>query len=228
MSVSYSISSSSGIGLIRTHVILSNGARLVVPISGDATVGQLAAESTRRAVALNIPQSENDTVLYLSDGSILFGEDSLADVMDTSDDPTFFLGSMESLTSSSTALSRSAVSLAWIKNRTNSGSLMDLSQVVSPSVISSIALFKRRSGASESSKIYVRWITAGRALEHRSLKSLPAERTAVPTSTTVAELKEITFKRLYAGNIPAEDRPPSNTTIELFLVNCHLSSLGFG
>ena len=107
-----SISSSSAIGLIRTNVVLSSGARLVVPVSADATVGQLVAESTRRAVALNISQSENDTVLYLSDGSILFTEDSLADVIDTSNNPTLFLGSMESLTSSNTALSRSAVSLA--------------------------------------------------------------------------------------------------------------------
>jgi len=113
MSISYSISSSSGVGLIRTSVILTGGPRLVIPISGDATVGQLVAESNRRAVALNLPRSENDTVLSLPDGSILFGEDSLADVMDTSDDPTFFLGSVESLTMSNSALSSSAVSLVW-------------------------------------------------------------------------------------------------------------------
>jgi len=105
---------------------------------------------------------------------------------------------------------------------------MNLSQIIVPSMNSSATRSNGRSRSSESSKIYVRWITAGRALEHRSIKSLPTERTAVPMSTTVAELKELAFKKLYTGNMPAEDRPLSNTIGELFLVNCHLSSLGPG
>ena len=106
--------------------------------------------------------------------------------------------------------------------------MTNLSQTVTSSITSSTARSKVRSRASDSSKIYVRWITAGRALEHRSLKSLPAERISVPTSTTVAELKKIANERLYTENTPAEDRPPSNTTAELFLLNCYLSSLGPG
>ena len=44
----------------------------------------------------------------------------------------------------------------------------------------------------------------------------------------MAELKEIAFKRLYTGNIPDEDKPVPDATAELFLSNCHLSSLGRG
>ena len=100
-------------------------------------------------------------------------------------------------------------------------------KTATPSIISYLNS-EHHSTTPRDSKIYIRWITAGRALEHTRLKSLPADRTAVQSSTTVAELKEIAFKRLYTGNIPDEDKPVPNAVAELFLAHCHLSSLGRG
>lgn len=80
---------------MRAYVNLSSGARIVVPISATSTVAQLAAESTRRATALNVPYDDNDTNLYLDDGSLLFGEDILEDVLDLTENEGFFLGSFK-------------------------------------------------------------------------------------------------------------------------------------
>ena len=94
-SVSNSNLSFSGDRVVRAYVNLSSGARIVVPINATSTVAQLAAESTRRATALNVPYDDNDTNLYLSDGSLLFGEDILEDVLDLTENEGFFLGSFK-------------------------------------------------------------------------------------------------------------------------------------
>lgn len=79
-------------------------------------------------------------------------------------------------------------------------------------------------GRSQSSKIYIRWITADRALEHSRLKSLPADRTAVSSDLTVAELRALAFDKLYTQNPYAEHIAPPDTIAELFFKSCHLSS----
>lgn len=80
---------------------------------------------------------------------------------------------------------------------------------------------KDSDGRSQSSKFYIRWITTGRALDHSRLKSLPAERTAISSDTTVSELRALAFVRL---NPDAEQTAAPEMTIELFLTSCHLSS----
>ena len=76
---------------LRVSVNLSNGARILVPITGESTVAQLVAESVRRATALNIPYEFNKATLRLHDGSILFGEDSLEGLLDLAEKPDLFL-----------------------------------------------------------------------------------------------------------------------------------------
>ena len=76
-------------------------------------------------------------------------------------------------------------------------------------------------GRSQSSKLYIRWITTGRALDHSYLKSLPADRIAVSSDTTVSELRALAFRRL---DPYAEHTMPQDRSVELFLPSCHLSS----
>ena len=95
---------------VRIYVNLSNGARIVVPINADSTVAQLTAECTRRATVLNLPDAgssaDHELVLRLSDGTILFGEDTLDDVLNLAEENTLYLGpaldapSMSSVTQS--------------------------------------------------------------------------------------------------------------------------------
>ena len=87
--------SSLGAKLLRVRVNLSNGARILVPIDGESTVAQLVAESARRATALNLSYDTNEATLRSNDGSILFGEDSLKDVLDLAENPDLFLGRAE-------------------------------------------------------------------------------------------------------------------------------------
>ena len=77
-------------------------------------------------------------------------------------------------------------------------------------------------GWSQSSKIYIRWISQGRALEHSRLKSLPPDRTPISSDITVHELRALAFERLYPKNPYAEHTAPPDTTVELFLTSCHL------
>ena len=68
---------------------------MLVPINGESTVAQLVAESVRRAIALNLPYDTDEATLRSHDGSILFGEDSLKDVLDVAENPDLFLGRAE-------------------------------------------------------------------------------------------------------------------------------------
>ena len=60
---------------------------------------QLVAESARRATALKLSYNTNETTLRSNDGSILFGEDSLKDVLDLAGNPDLFLGRAEAQSS---------------------------------------------------------------------------------------------------------------------------------
>ena len=85
-----------GTNPVRIYVNLSNGARIVVPINAESTVGQLTAECTRRATVLNLPDAgssvDKELVLRLPDGTILFGEDTLDDVLNLAEENTLYLG----------------------------------------------------------------------------------------------------------------------------------------
>lgn len=95
---------------MRVYVTLSSGARIVVPINPKFTVAQLVAESIRRATALDLPHDDTDTILRLNDGSIVFGEDTLEDVLDLTGSDSFFLGPFQAQSQSSEIASLTAVS----------------------------------------------------------------------------------------------------------------------
>lgn len=101
--------SSLGKNPIRVSVSLSNGARILVPISGESTVAQLVAESARRATAMSLPYDANDTVFRSHDGSILFEEDCLKDILDLAESPHLFLGRIEAQSSRSASVSQICV-----------------------------------------------------------------------------------------------------------------------
>lgn len=103
-------SSSLGTKPLRVSVNLSNGNRILVPINGESTVAQLVAESARRATALNLPYDANEATLRSHDGSILFGEDSLQDVLDLAKHNDLYLGRAETQSSVSSSVSRICVS----------------------------------------------------------------------------------------------------------------------
>lgn len=81
---------------VRVYVRLANGTRILVPISPDATIGGLHTEVTRRATRLGISANKNETVLETTgpNASILFEEDLLADVIDTTENSTLNLTSL--------------------------------------------------------------------------------------------------------------------------------------
>ena len=60
---------------------------------------QLVAESARRAMALNLSYDANEATLRSNDGSVLFGDDSLKDVLDLAENPNLFLGRAEAQSS---------------------------------------------------------------------------------------------------------------------------------
>lgn len=101
--------SSLGTNPTRVSVSLSNGARILIPISVESTVAQLVAESARRATAMNLPYDANDTVFRSHDGSILFDEDCLKDILDLAETPYLFLGRMKAKSARSASVSQICV-----------------------------------------------------------------------------------------------------------------------
>jgi hypothetical protein len=79
---------------IRVVVVLESGAQVIVPISNAATCEQLCLEAVRRAVALNLPCNAGNSTLRVGgyNGPIIFGEDRVLDVLDLTQNHTFYLG----------------------------------------------------------------------------------------------------------------------------------------
>ena len=92
MGPTYSTTSSLGTKPLCVSVTLSNGARILVPINENFTVVQLVAEAARRATAMNLLYDATEATLRSQDGSILFGEDSLKDILDLTETPQLLLG----------------------------------------------------------------------------------------------------------------------------------------
>lgn len=82
---------------LRIYVLLANGTRILVPIIPTATIDDLHAEVLRRAARLGETGSIQDTVLETTghNASVLFGEDLLTDVLDTTENFTFLLTSLD-------------------------------------------------------------------------------------------------------------------------------------
>lgn len=96
--------------IVRVYVTLGSGARIVVLINAKFTVAQLVTESIRRATSLDLPYDARDTMLRLNDGSIVFEEDTVEDVLDLTGNDSFFLGPFQPQSQSSEVASLTAVS----------------------------------------------------------------------------------------------------------------------
>jgi len=85
---------------IRVFVRLTNGSRIIVPVAVGASVAQLHQEALRKATRIGVLGTVETTVLRTTgpDPTIIFGEDSLEDVLDVTEDQTFFLGPLHSST----------------------------------------------------------------------------------------------------------------------------------
>lgn len=56
------------------------------------------------------------------------------------------------------------------------------------------------------------------------LSGISPDFSPVSSKTTISELRRTAFDRLYRGLFPGEEKPLPNTTAELFLTTCHLST----
>lgn len=81
---------------LRVYVRLDNGVQLLIPIPRTASVDDLHNEVLRRASALGAVDTVANSVLKTTGNhaSILFGEDLLTDVLDTTENATFLMTSL--------------------------------------------------------------------------------------------------------------------------------------
>lgn len=70
----------------------------------------------------------------------------------------------------------------------------------------------------------MRWVTPARAIGSTRLSEISPDFNSFPSKTTISELRAVAFDRLYRGLFPGEEKPLPNTTAELFLTTCHLST----
>ncbi|KAF8860928.1 hypothetical protein BDZ45DRAFT_740806 [Acephala macrosclerotiorum] len=89
--------SSSNPDLARVFVQISNGMKIVVPVPQNSTVHGLHAQALRRAARLGVNGTLDNTLLQTTgtNSVILFGEDSLIDILDLTEDSTFSLESLD-------------------------------------------------------------------------------------------------------------------------------------
>lgn len=71
---------------------------------------------------------------------------------------------------------------------------------------------------------YIRWITPERALDFVDLQSIPVDVNMISSTTTISDLHEIAFERLYPMKASKSGVPQPATVPELFLEQCHLST----
>jgi hypothetical protein len=80
---------------MRIFVRYRNGSKIVIPLAATSTVSHLHAEAAKRGAAmkLGMPCTIDSTALRVSglDGAILWGEDKILDVLDLTENYTFWL-----------------------------------------------------------------------------------------------------------------------------------------
>jgi hypothetical protein len=93
-------------GRARVTVVLSTGAKVIIPIEPLCTNSELHAEAIRRARQLKLPCNFDNTVLCIGShgGAIAFGEDLVLEVSDLAEDNTFYLSSTDECTGSTVSL----------------------------------------------------------------------------------------------------------------------------
>ena len=93
-------------GRARVTVVLSTGAKVIIPIDPLCTNSELHAEAIRRAKGLNVPCNFENTVLCIGShgGAIVFGEDLVLEVSDLAEDNTFYLSPADQCIGSTVSL----------------------------------------------------------------------------------------------------------------------------
>ena len=70
--------------------------------------------------------------------------------------------------------------------------------------------------------IFVRWITAGRAVNYRKLEDIPEDTRPISPGTTIRELKSLAIQRVYTHETSVEIELTPGFKVELFLTACAL------
>jgi ubiquitin-conjugating enzyme/von Willebrand factor type A domain-containing protein len=73
-----------------------------------------------------------------------------------------------------------------------------------------------------SDSIFIRWITAGKAIDYRTLDDIPKDEVPLPAKTNITSLKSIAMDRVYLSSTATEAPLKSNCKVELFLQSCGL------
>ncbi|PMD22611.1 hypothetical protein NA56DRAFT_644802 [Hyaloscypha hepaticicola] len=205
--------SSSSPDLARVFVQLNNGMKIIVPIPQTSVVQVLHAEALKRAARVGVTGTLENTLLQTTGKSpvVLFGEDSLIEVLDLTEDNTLFLRSVDTTTASLIDTHQEADS-------------PDLGAGSPPSGPGPSALFdhvpepqlKHR----RVPKIYVRWITLEAALEHSRLRRIPVDNVPISCDTTFSEFHRIAVERLCGSYSQGSCIMPRK--LNLFLRECRL------
>ncbi len=180
--------SSSSPDLARVFVQLNNGIKIIVPIPQTSAVQDLHAEALKRAARLGVTRTLENTLLQTTGESpvVLFGEDSLIEVLDLTENNTLFLRSVDTTTASSIDTNQEA-------------DFQDLGAGFPPSSSGPSAIFdhvpESKSKHRRVSKIYVRWITLEAALENSRLRKIPIDNVPFPCDTTFSDFHQIAVER---------------------------------
>ncbi|EPE30278.1 UBC-like protein [Glarea lozoyensis ATCC 20868] len=191
--------SASAPDLARVFVRLSNGSKIVVPISQDSTVDNLHVRTLERAQKLGLPVDFSNTILGTTgnDGITLSGEDQVADILDLTEANTFRLETRGHGTITDHVFLEDA-------------------DAITPVPCSPLP------GRNEK-KIYIRWITIDMAVNSWSysrLRKIPTDRSSVPSDTTLHDLRQLALKRLRGA--PPDFSCTNPTNVNLFLPECRL------
>ncbi|KAI9783680.1 MAG: hypothetical protein M1839_003528 [Geoglossum umbratile] len=180
--------------VVRVFVALPGGSTVIIPIDVLSTIEQVRAEAVRRATALGV-QVPDDSVLRAAEG--------INEAILFGED---YVVDVLDLVANHTF---------WLGPRASD----DLTPYTEPRLKITIGGY-----ATEGADVYIRWITAKQALDHACLDSIPIDRKPFPFSTTLSELKGFAVKRIYIPQNSSEETRSPNTTVELFLLNCHLAA----
>ncbi|KAH0559861.1 hypothetical protein GP486_003619 [Trichoglossum hirsutum] len=180
--------------VIRVFVSLPEGSTLAISADVSSTIEQVRAEAIRRATAMGV-QIPRDSVLRTTEGSR----------------GVVLLG--EDLVVDALDLVENHTFVLWSEVSTASISGVDSMSTIIVGGCEADGL-----------EVYIRWITARLAMEHPCLQSIPVDMTPVRSSATIAELRDIAIHRVYMARDSTEERPHLDTTVELFLFDCHLAT----
>jgi uncharacterized protein YegL len=203
-------SSSSNPDLARVFVQLVNGMKIVVPVPQSSTVHGLHAQALHRAARLGVNATLDNSLLQTIGRNpvVLFGEDSLIEVLDLTEDNTFSLGSLDNPTTTAVDTDRElrATNLCATLPQPRSGRL---------------GLRDRISSRHQRDDlVYVRWITLEVVLNNSRLRKIPVDSIPIARDTTLTEFHRIAVERLCGTTPQGSCILPRK--LNLFLRECKL------